>query len=207
MIQDSNTMDSKKFLFNLINDYESLLKRKVKYEEIYNLITVKTDKDEPNVTNIKLKNFDLNSFSKILNKIDSNFTQVLQDGTYISIGGKFKKIVNKLEYLKALNTIIISNRNFSELKIVTFNDRCFMAHFSSAAQILDEENLLVVGGMSQQELIPNYAETPIYRVNYKNFAVKRILPSKENIFVPGIIFNHQINISGSIVEVYGGFSC
>jgi hypothetical protein len=204
MIPEIQTVNSKKFLFNLINDYESILKRKIKYEEIYNLITVKTENDEPKLTNIKLKQFDLNTFSKILNKIDANSTLVLQDGTFISIGGKFKKITNQGEYLKAINTIIIANRNFSELKIITFNDRILMSHFSSAAQIIDEENLLLVGGMSQQELIPNFVDTPIYKLNFKNFNVKRILPSKENKLIPGLIFNHQINITGKLMEVYGG---
>ena len=100
-----------------------------RYEEIFEMITLKSQSDNTELVNIvKLKKYDLNSISKIFSKIDGNCFLFLKDGREISIGGKFKKIINKVEYSLAMNTIIEINKNYSRLKIVTFDDKYFLSN-------------------------------------------------------------------------------
>jgi hypothetical protein len=219
----SPLLNPTKFLFNLIQDYESVLVRKIKYEDIYHMITTKpkvsnnfNDNDSPYIKNIiKLKNYDLNSISKILSKIDGNNLLLLNDGRKFSIGGKFKTIISNTEYLLAINTIIEINKSFSRIKIFTYSDNYFLSHFHAAAEVYDENNIYVVGGMSTQELLPNFVYTPIYKIDTRDYKIERIVPNGGK--SSGVIFNHKLKIyhdnsklnyleisDGFIIENYTG---
>jgi hypothetical protein len=204
-----------KFLFNLEQDYESLLERKIKYEEIFSMITTKPKEENEisNVNIVKLKKFDLNSISKILSKIEGNNFLFLNDGRKVSVGGKFNKIINGIQYSQGLNTIIEINKNFSKIKIMTFNDNYFLSSFNSAAGVLYkeknsnfEEFIIQVGGLSIQELLPNFAYTPIFKINTKNLEISRIIPSDENKILPNVIFSHKIKIiENKFLEISEGY--
>lgn len=205
--------NSNKFLFNLEQDYESLLERKIKYENIFSMITTKPELENEicSINIIKIKKFDLNSISKILSKIEGNNFLVFNDSRKVSIGGKFNKVINGLQYSQALNTIIEINKNFSKIKIMTFNDNYFLSCFNSSAGVLydhnkNEEFIIQVGGISIQELLPNFAYTPIYKINTKNFEITKLIPSDENKILPGVIFSHKMKIiENKILEITEGY--
>jgi len=208
-----------KFMFNLVEDYLSILERKIKYEEIFQMITSKSvdngeeSRENPVKNVIKLRPYDLNTVSKILSKIQANNFLVLKDYRIISIGGKFIKVIKDVEYSIALNTIIEINKNFSRMRVYSYDDNHFLSSFNSAAEIYDEENIIQVGGLSVKELLPNFAYTPIYKINVKSFKIERILPRNDS-FLPGVIFNHKLSVShdknflkvseGSVIKNYTG---
>lgn len=196
-----------KFLFNLVNDFEGMLSKKIKYEEIYKHITTKPTQDELiKKESVQLKKFDLNSISKILAKIEGNNLISLKDGRKLSIGGKFKKTIKGVEYSQALNTIIEISKNFAKLNIYTFNDNYFLSHFNAASICIDEEFILNIGGLSIEELLPNFAETPVYKINTKDLTIERVQLSESNTLIPGVIFSHKLDrVSDNLIEIKDGF--
>ena len=191
-----------KFIFNLYNDYESILIRKIKYEDIFKFITTRPNDSNFKINEIKLKNYDLNTFSKILSRIEDNNIIFCNNKTF-SIGGKFKILYNKIEYLVTLNTLIEINSDYSIIKIINFSENYLLPHFSAAATIFDNK-IILLGGMSMAELLPNFNLTPLFIINLNNYIIERVI-SKNSKNAPGVIFNHKIKLESNKLKIYDGF--
>jgi hypothetical protein len=191
-----------KFIFNLLQDYESILVRKTKYEELFKMVTTKPTDDDQIINKIRLKENDLGTVSKILTRIEGNTLLFLQNGTMLSIGGNFKLIYSGNEYKVALNTIIEIDRSFSNLKIITHSDKYFLSHFNAAGEIY-KGKILIVGGMSIAELLPNFASTPIYLIDTTKYTVERVMPGGKT--SPGVVFSHVLDITDNGFKVSEGF--
>lgn len=197
-----------KFIYNLVQDYESILQRKLKYEDIYKIITTKPKEEGVDMikTLVKLRSYDLNSYSKIMSKIDGNNLLTLDNGTVVSIGGQLKIKINQSEYSIGLNAIIEVNKTYSRIKIYTYKDNYFLSHFHAAATVTKDGSIIVVGGMSIPELFPNFKSTPLYKIDPKSYQIERILPDfKKSQAYPGVIFNHRVIVLGKSILVSDGF--
>jgi hypothetical protein len=204
MLPQGKDLKAFKFIFNLLQDYESIIVRKVKYEDIFKQITTKPKSDNQITAKIKLKENDLNTFSKILARIEGNNIVFLPNGNVISIGGKFNLIYNKQEYKLALNTIIEVDKNCRNLKILTHTDNYFLSHFNASCDIFDKDRIIVVGGMSIAELFPNFNNTPIYLIDTAKYSIERVMPS--NKLSPGIVFSANLEVVDSErIKLTGGF--
>ena len=114
-------------------------------------------------------------------------------------------LINQKESLVALNTVILINVEYSSMRIYSYRDNYFIPHFNACSEILNDNKILVVGGLSVPTLLENFNYTPIFIINLCDFTVSRIIP--EFNYYPGIIFNHKIHLlSKDKFQILEGFT-
>ena len=205
-------------IFNLYQDFKSILIRKLKYDDIYKQFVIKPDSNSKNnyiEFQISIYKNDINSISKILNKIKGNNLIYLKDGKVISIGGYFKHMFQEKQILMPFNSIIVFNKHKTKLKIFNFKDNEYLTnYYASVFYNYNNDNnieLISSGGSSSTELIVNFVETPIYKIilskNLKEISCERIDNIENCSDRNSLIFKHNSKLSsdGSYILLYGGF--
>lgn len=207
-----------RYFSNLYSDFTSIFTRKVTYEAIFKILVAKPiDDNHKKETVIPLKSLDINSVSKILSKISGNSLLFLPDLTIVSIGGFFKHLYDDKKMILPFNAVITVSPKMSKMKITTFLDSVLMTHYFSAAiyrplrigESSSKSEIYLTGGCSNSELISNFADTPIYKLEISKLEVEvtrlDLNTSKRN----KLVFKHNIKLGEdlSYILVYGGFLC
>ena len=218
---DNNPINSMRVVYNLTQDYESVMIRKIKYEKIFQLMSTKPENNANSdslLNKIKLKNFDLNSFTKIVSKLSGYQMVFLPDGRTFIIGGSLKSTDNEGKpIITPLNSILVIDYKISAIDIYTFNDNYFLSHFNAASLLLSPNEILIVGGISNSTLLLNFKTSPVYVIsvsvnsndNVNDISIKRIWHDndlmKQQCF-PGVIFMHKIEMKNiTTIVVKDGF--
>jgi len=159
---DQNFIKDAKIIFQLKENFENILIRKIKSENLYKIITEKpllNKASEQNLSELEkleniihLKPYDLITLSDIFSKLEGNKILFLKDGRKISIGGKFNLTIYGKSFQIILNTIIEISADYSSLRIFTFNENYFLPMFNFAAEKLDLFNLLKDGENKKDKL-------------------------------------------------------
>ena len=196
MLSVPESVDFAKFIYNLYTDYFSVVKRGIQYTEIYRLIREQTEK----LTLIRTDLFDLNSFSKILKKISNNVYWE-NNGKLFSFGGPVQPVGQAFPV--PLNCLISVDERFSEIKIATFEVQTILPLMFSAG-CRWKEDFIIVGGLTENDLMPNVVSTPVYKINEDDLTAQRFIVSGGN--WPGVLFRHKAVIFGDELIVDEGFT-
>ncbi len=169
------------------------------------VLTLATETDVICSPTINLRENDLTFVSKIINKIEGFQKVCLKNGDILIIGGRIRIFVDNKESLFSLNTVIKTNINYNEIRIHCYRDSYFIPHFNASADLLNDDKIVVVGGISVPSLLENFKFTPIFIIDLTDFSVNRLLP-ENSIYFPGIIFNHKLLLSKEKLIISEGFT-
>lgn len=237
----NNVDKPSRFITNLINDYNSILVRKVTYENLFKELITKPKKEIEEIITSNtdltreftspLIKYDINTASKLLQKIQGNSIIFTPDGKLVSVGGYFKHLFDTKKLLLPFNALIIFTETLNKISILTFHENYFLTQFYSNALVNNriqkcfdyleyskDYEIIVTGGTSSSELISNFVETPVYSINFysnkgKNeskISIKRLDDFGGNSFQDQrkLLFKHdsKIDSSNKYILLYGGLT-
>lgn len=131
-----------RYISNLIADFNSISTRKIGYEQLYKLLLPNKQNEQKLKSHfIPLHKYDINSASKLLQKISGNSLLFASDGKVISIGGYFKHIFDSKQVLLPFNAVIIFTETLNKITVFSFRDDFFMTQMFSSAMIVNKEFL------------------------------------------------------------------